>query len=138
MGYKDLFNNNVLVQSIDPDTYATTIEGESADRKFSDSLLAIISVGDWTDGTHTFTLEESDDDITFTAVSAAQTQGEPVVVDGATDDNQAYKLGYMGIMRYVRVTSTVTGGPGTGAVYGAVIEKSHLRYAGAHQLNPEV
>jgi hypothetical protein len=138
MGYKDLFNNNILVQSIDPALYATTTEGASADRQLSDSLLAIISVGAWTDGTHTFTLEESDDDTTFTAVSAAQTQGEPVVVDGATDDNQAYKLGYMGIKRYVRVTATVTGGPGTGAIYGAVLEKSHLRFAGAHQLNPEV
>lgn len=136
MGYKDLFNNNVLVQSIAPALYATTTEGASADRQFSDSLLAIINVGAWTDGTHTFTLEESDDDTTFTAVSAAQTQGEPVVVDGATDDNQVYKLGYLGIKRYVRVTATVTGGPGTGAIYGAVIEKSHLRYAGAHQLTP--
>lgn len=137
MGYKDLFNNNIVTSSIDPDTYDATVNGASVDRKLSDSLLAIIVVGDWTDGTHTFSLEESDDDSTFTAVAAAQVQGtNPVVVDGAADDNQTYTMGYLGIKRYVRVISTVTGSPSTGAVYGATIEKSHLRFAGAHQLNP--
>lgn len=133
MSVKDMFNNVILVQSIPPAQYNTAQEGASADRKLSESLFAIINVGLWTDGVHTFTLEESDDDVTFTEVSASQQQGADVVVDAGTEDNTVYKLGYLGNKRYVRVNHTISGET-TGMVFGAVLVKDHLRYAGSNQL----
>ena len=77
-----------------------------------------------TDGTHTFAVEESADNTTYTAVAAADLQGTEPVVDDATDDDQIYELGYLGSKRYIRVAVTVSGAT-TGAVYGASITTGH-------------
>lgn len=137
MSYKDIFNNVSMFQSLAPAARTNgTVDGAATDRQFSDSLMAIIDFGLWTDGVHTIKLQHSDDNVTFEDVPAAELQGtSPVVVDANTEDNMIYKIGYLGIKRYVRATTTVSGAT-TGAIYGVVLEKSHLRFAGAHQLTP--
>ena len=80
--------------------------------------MVVIDVGLWTDGTHTFEVQESDDDTSYTAVAAADLQGTEPVVDDATDDAQVYELGYLGSKRYLRAISTVASAT-TGALYGA-------------------
>lgn len=137
MSYKDIFNVVSIIQSLAPQAFTDgTVDGTATDRQLSDSLLAIINFGLWTDGVHTITLEHSDDNVSFDAVPSGEFQGtNPVVVDADTEDNTIYKIGYLGIKRYVRLSTTVTGAT-TGAVYGGVLEKSHLRFAGAHQLTP--
>ena len=74
--------------------------------------------------TGTFQVEESADNTAFTAVAAADLQGTEPVVDDATDDDQIYKLGYLGSKQYLRVAVTVSGAT-TGAVYGAMIIAGH-------------
>ena len=71
-----------------------------------------------------FTVEESDDNTTYTAVAAADLQGTEPVVDGATDDDQLYELGYLCSKRYLRVAVTISGAT-TGAVYSASIITGH-------------
>lgn len=137
MSYKDIYNVVSLVQSLAPAARTNgTVDGTATDRQFSDSLLAIIDAGLWTDGVHTITLQDSDDNVTFGAVASGSYQGtNPVVIDANTEDNMIYKIGYLGTKRYVRLSTTVSGAT-TGAVYGGVLEKSHLRFAGAHELTP--
>ena len=87
------------------------------------SVGVIIDAGAWTDGTHTFTVQESDDNSTWAAVADADLyyDSEPVI-DGAADDDQKYKIGYKGNKRYMRVITVVSGAT-TGAIYGALIVK---------------
>lgn len=83
----------------------------------------IIDAGAWTDGTHTFTVQESDDNSAWSAVADTDLYGdsEPVI-DGTADDDQKYRIGYKGNKRYLRVI-TVVSGTTTGAIYGALIVK---------------
>lgn len=117
------------VQSLAPAARTASANGSSADLANYDSATVLIDVGAFTDGSHTFEVQESDDDSTFTAVAAADLIGdsEPVV-DGAADDDQIYKIGYVGSKRYLRVATTVSGTT-TGAVYGAQILRGNPRKA---------
>lgn len=127
MTTRDLENALSAVHSIDPKAHTADVNGDSADLLGYDSAAAVINVGTWTDGTHTFEVQESDDDSTFTAVADADLSESEPVVDGADDDQTTYMIGYTGEKRYIRVVATVTGAT-TGAEYGAVILRGH-----AHQ-----
>jgi hypothetical protein len=83
------------------------------------SAMFIVYTGTITDGTHTFTCQESDDNSTFTAVAAAELQGTSPVVT-ATDDDQVYAIGYMGSKRYLRL-SVVSSGTTTGGIFGGLV-----------------
>lgn len=82
--------------------------------------MFVVDAGAWTDGTHTFVFQESDDNSTFTAIADADLDGTEPVVNGATVDDQQYYIGYKGMKKYLRVTLTVAGAT-TGAIAGAYI-----------------
>lgn len=125
MASRDLYNVISAVKSLVPAARTATASGSSADLKGYHSAYAIIEAGAWTDGTHTFSLQESDDDSTFTDVADADLQGtEPVVSSGA-GASQIYELGYLGSKRYLRVRQAVTGSPATGMVSAASIVRGH-------------
>jgi hypothetical protein len=121
----DLYNEINAVQSLKPAARTSTANGTSADLQGYESVLIEINAGSWTDGTHVFEVQESDDDSAFTAVDSSELQGDEPTVDGAADDDQIYKLGYQGDARYLRVIVTVSGGPGTGLVAAATIFRGH-------------
>lgn len=78
MSLKDLANTHVVGQSIKPDSRSADNNGVGVDfRSCGPQVTAILSVGDLagTSPTIDVTLEESDDNVTFTAISgAAMTQ----------------------------------------------------------------
>lgn len=119
----------VPVKSLDVGAKTASADGASADLKGFHSVAVVVDSDAWTDGTHTISLEESDDNSTFTAVASDDIIGSAPVIDGATDDDQAYKFGYSGGKRYIRVITTVSGAT-TGAIYGALIVKGHERAGG--------
>lgn len=126
MAKKDLYNNVGASISLAPAARTASADGTGVDLQGFDSAAVLIEAGAWTDGSHTFELQESDDNSTFTAVVDADLQGTEPVVDGATDDDQIYKLGYTGSKRYIRVSTTVSGTT-TGALYGVTVVKGHAR-----------
>lgn len=114
-------------ETIAPALYDATVEGDSVDLAGFSSAAVLIHVGAWTDGTHTFEVQHSDDDDVFTAVPDTQLDGtEPVVDDGDTDGTLV-EIGYNGSKRYLRVVNTVTDNPSDGLVAGAVIVRGHPR-----------
>lgn len=121
---RDLYNNTSTVQSLKPAARTASANGTGVDLLGYGSALVIIDAGAWTDGSHTFEVQESADNSTFTAVAAADLQGAEPVVDGAPDDDQVYEIGYFGLKRYIRVATTVTGTT-TGAVYAASVVRGH-------------
>jgi len=116
----------------------TTQTSPSVDLANFNGAMIYILADQWTDGTITPVIQESDasgsgfatvanaDLVAWTATST--TDFTPVRVGGAqpaaissaaTAINQ--RVGYIGGKRYIRVVSTVTGSPGTGMGYDVVI-----------------
>jgi hypothetical protein len=123
---KDLYNQQSPAQSLAPAARTASANGVGADLQGFEGALVVIDAGAWTDGSHTFEVQESDDNSTFTAVADDDLQGTEPVVDAAAEGGQVYKLGYLGTKRYVRVAATVSGTT-TGAVYGAAVVRGFPR-----------
>lgn len=121
---RDLYNDVGYTQSLAPAARNATANGTGVDVNGFSGAVFVISVGTWTDGTHTFDMQESDDNSTFTSVAAGQLQGTEPVVSSAGTASKVYKVGYLGSKRYLRVAVTVAGAT-TGAVYGAAIMTGH-------------
>lgn len=101
-----------------------TVNGASADLKGYHSAIAFVDSDAWTDGSHIVKLQESSDNSTFSDVAAGQ-----VTIDGAADDDQAYKIPYNGFERYIRL-AIVTSSSSTGAIVGASIVRGHKALKG--------
>jgi hypothetical protein len=127
MATKDMYNNASPAQTLAPAARTLSANGVSVDLKGFESVLVLIATGAWTDGSHTFEVQESDDNATFTPVADADLQGTEPVIDAGADGNQVYKVGYIGSKRYVRVVTTVSGTT-TGAVYGVEVVRGHARH----------
>lgn len=125
MSTRDLYHNMLAKQSLRPEARTASENGTGVDTAGYESATALIDVGAWTDGVHTFQVEESDDDATYTAVADADLRGSEPVVDAADDDDQIYEIGYFGDKPYLRVAVIVSGSPTTGAVYSAEIVLGH-------------
>lgn len=121
---RDLKNNVAEVQSLPPAARTADADGTAADLLGYGSAVAMVEYGAWTDGTHTPALEESIDNVTFTAVAAADLLGIFTACSGAGTDNAVQRVGYIGNSRYIRIALTVAGAT-TGALSSAVIVRGH-------------
>lgn len=121
----DIKSNVDVDQSILKAAKTASENGASFEIADYHAVSVLIDAGAWTDGIHTFTVQESDDNSTWAAVADTDLYGdsEPVI-DGAADDDQKYRIGYKGNKRYMRVI-TVVSGTTTGAIYGALILKGY-------------
>src|SRR5205807_10250855 len=135
MAIHDLYNRIGVVPDLNPAARTASVNSGGIDRTAFeggiDALVGVLAVGAWTDGTHTFKLQDSPDNSVWTDVAAALLQGSFTAIAGAGQQNLPQKVGYTGIQRYVRVVDTVTGSPATGAAYG-----STWIVGGAHVLPP--
>ncbi|WP_409469066.1 hypothetical protein [Streptomyces sp. HC307] len=106
-----------------------TVNGTGVDlhenKDASRSAMLIVHSGTITDGSHAVTLQESDDNSTFTNVAAADLQGSNPTVT-STDDDKIYEVGYVGSKRYLRASVT-TSGATTGGTLGAAIVRGFVR-----------
>lgn len=85
------------------------------------SVMAVMFTGAWTDGTFTFEVQDSPDNVTYTAVADVYLDGtEPAL---AAADTIAV-VGYKGTKKYLRVSVTSTATT-DGAVVGAFIVASN-------------
>lgn len=116
-----LYNNVEVRKAFSPisRTANTTIDGDVIDRADTNAGVTFaIVAGTVTDGTWTFSIRESDDNVTYTDASLTSSeQGGSVLI--STDDDKVEEIGYKGNKRYVRLRC-VSSGATTGAVWGAV------------------
>ena len=126
------FKNNVLIaHSIAPAVRTNgTVNGTGVDLLGYEGAAMIFHAGAWTDGSHTPSLQESDDNSSFSAVAAADLHGSFTAVTGSGQQNATQIVGYKGSKRYVRA-SLLTSGATTGALSGACIVKAFPRNAPA-------
>ncbi|MFJ4687061.1 hypothetical protein [Streptomyces sp. NPDC088789] len=123
---RDLYAHLAPVTTLAPAARTASATGTGVDLANYDGAVAIVHAGAWTDGTHTFDVQDSDDNTTFTSVAGDFLSGTEPVVSNSGTAGTVYRIGYHGIRRYVRVAVTVAGAT-TGAVYGAHIVRGYAR-----------
>lgn len=120
----DLYNNLTIEATVAPAAHTTNVTGAAVDLQGYHGAMIQAVVGTITDGTHSLTVQESDDGSTWSDVDAADLQDS--FDDLATDTNQ--KVGYLGTKRYLRVNAAVTGAT-SGGEYAVVVVKGMPRKA---------
>lgn len=118
----DMKQSNDIQNSLAPAARTASANGSGVDLSGFHSANIAFVVGTITDGTHTPSVQESDDNSTFTNVAAADLNGTLAAL--ASNTNQ--RVGYRGTKRYVRAVSTVSGAT-TGGVYAGVVERGDAR-----------
>jgi len=116
---RDLKSNVDAAASITPAVRNAAVNGSGVDLKGYASAAVIFQVGTVTDGTHTPSVQESDDNSTFTAVAAGDLDGTLVNLVA----NSVQRVGYHGRRRYLRAQVTSSGA--TGAAYAAMVLRGH-------------
>lgn len=120
---RDLRNNVDTALSLSPAARVNgTANGTAIDLRGYDSAFVHVAFGVWTDGTHTPSLEHSDDGTAFSAVGTANQDGTFSAVSGTAGAHTVQRVGYIGDKRFVRAVITVTG-----ATTGALSEVSVVR-----------
>lgn len=127
---QQMYETSIAKRSLSPAARTATANGVAVDKNIAGGAadaIVVIATGTITDGTHTISIEDSADGSTgWAAVPAAQLQGTVPVI-GAADDDKVFEVGVIDSKQFLRVTSTLSGAPVTGGVYGAVIVLGDLR-----------
>jgi hypothetical protein len=97
-------------------TNGTAVDSAGTGNFFRSSMLLVVG-GTVTDGTHTVTLQDSDDGTTFAAVPSDQVQGSLAAVTTGSVQRQAY----LGAKRYLRASVVVSGATTGGTVTAVVL-----------------
>ena len=125
---------SIVSAVVNDDTEGT---GTGVDLRGYETALAIVNVGisgDTLSGSlkSSFSLQESDDNVTFTDVAAADIEGssQPTLIDDATEDPALIVWGYKGSKRYIRVFDDTTGTHTNGTPLGAVVVRGRPRHIG--------
>lgn len=140
MAKRDLYSllgqsGDGAVKSIKAQAIAATTNGTAVDMApsstlpGSESLVCIADAGTCTDGKYLVSLEESDDNSTFTAVAAADLQGSFTQINAAADETIEV-VGYIGDKRYVRAKITEDSAGVTGVIISVVLLRGHPRHLG--------
>ncbi|MFE9923275.1 hypothetical protein ACFYQA_17320 [Streptomyces sp. NPDC005774] len=123
------YDNALVRRTLAPAARTAAANGTTVDRaaggaRYQDAVV-VIDTGVVTDGTHTFTVQESADGSSWAAAADADLQGAEPAVTSSTDD-VVYEIGYTGAARYLRVAVAVSGAT-TGGVYSAAVVLSNAR-----------
>lgn len=126
---RDLKSNISPAVSVAPAANRTaTVNGTGVDLKGYDSAVAVVHFGAVTDGGWTPSIDDSDDNVTFGAVAAANLVGAFTEAVAASDDTVQY-VGYIGTKRYIRVTVTESTASTTGALFSAAVIRGNPHIA---------
>lgn len=124
MAIRDLENALSVAASLNPAARTASANGTGVDVQGYGSVMLLVHFGAYTDGTHTPSLEHSNDGTTYAACDSNSLNGTLVAVNGAGGANTVQKVGYTGGRRYVRAVLTVTGAT-VGALSSATIVRGH-------------
>ena len=106
---RDIKNNLDGVSSIDPASITVTTNGSGVDLRDFDGAMVVFQAGaaDTGSGNETYTpsMEESDDNSSFSAVAVSDLEGALVNMTA----NSVQRVGYKGAKRYVRAVLTLGG-----------------------------
>ena len=132
MAIRDLLRTQLVSQSLAPAVRVNgTATGTTVDLRGYDAAVITVSFGAYTDGTHTPTVLQSVDGVTFTACTYGTDLDGPsnlTAVNSVAGANTIQQIGYIGSQRYIAVVITTTGAT-TGAISAANIIAGYPRNA---------
>lgn len=113
-------------QSLAPAARVATANGVGVDLRDFDSAMVAIDAGVAAGTTPSFTFEvqESDDNVTYTAVADTDLDGTEPAITGANDE-QIHLIGYKGVKRYIRVAITAVTGTSPSLPCSATVVRGH-------------
>jgi len=133
MANKDLANNLLMTQVLDPATLTATANTTGLDLKSASGAMINVLIGESGDTLSAsvkwdLILQHSDDNSAWSAVTSntdvsfadVDSSGIYATIDAAAEDDASYPIGYNGAKRYVRVAVTKTGTHTNGTPIGAV------------------
>lgn len=136
---KDVAHNVAVYPIINAAAKTATTTSSSVDLTTMDegeAIAVLLTVGAWTDGTHTPKIQDSPDNSVWSdytpAIGVSNTgtattsNGGFVAISGTGQQNQTQLVNYTGGQRYIRVVVTVSGAT-TGAIYGAYVVQGAIR-----------
>lgn len=127
---RDALANVSPAATILPQAIAANVSGTGVEVRGFEEVEIQAIVGVCTDGDYTLDIEESSDNSNWSNVAAADLDGSGPTIAAANDD-QIFRIGYMGSARYIRV-NVVEGTNGTtGVVMSVVIERRRPHHAPA-------
>lgn len=141
MATQETYSRTDFVDSLSHSQRTGTATGSEVDLVGFESAQVLFDVSAFTDGTHTFDIQEAPDDGTgssgsFSTVSdsdllfdtdTAQINNNGQLVIDASGDTGEYQIGYIGDKRFIKVVTSSVTGTTTGATYGANVLKGHAR-----------
>lgn len=128
MARRDINKDVAVAETLSPNIVTSTTAGDTVDLLGFRQAMFVAHIGTITDGTYAFDPEESDDDSTWTNISAGNLSGAFVDADSSADDT-IQEVGYLGSKRYIRCNVTVTGSPSDGGPIGITVIKGAPRQA---------
>ncbi len=108
-----------FLHSLDPAARIASGNGSSVDTANLMAAAFVYQAGVWTDGTHTPTPQESDDNTTWNDVAAADLDGSFTAITSAATDQNTQSVNYLGTKRYLRCRMVVSGAT-IGAITGGL------------------
>jgi len=139
---RDLANSVAAIQSIAPVTGTSDTNGTGVDLQGFESAVVVVNTGIEGDTLSSsvkidFKLEDSSDNSTFSAVTAAtsvtdgtvDSSGIFLTLDANTETPQITTIGYVGGERYIRVVADFTGTHSNGTPMAASVVKGHPHHS---------
>jgi hypothetical protein len=130
MAVRDLLRNLFVTPSLAPAVRVNgTATGSTVDLRGFDGAMITVSFGAYTDGTHTPSILQSVDGVTFipcvygTDLDAANNLA---AVSSSAGANTVQQIGYIGSLRYLAVVMTTTGAT-SGALSSASVISGYPR-----------
>jgi hypothetical protein len=107
---RDIKSNIKVVPSLAPASLTAAANGAGVDLRGFDSACVEFNGGaiGGTTPSYTFSVQESDDNTTFTAVAEADLQGAAPII--TTTNAGVTVVGYIGAKRYIRAAATTVTG----------------------------
>lgn len=128
---RDIYNNITVEQAQKPATATNNVTSAAIDLQGYDSLAVLFDIGQSGDTLSTsvywtLKLQESDDNSSYTDVSASDLHNSAatIVVDDPAEDETVLKFGYKGGKRYVKGLAVKSGTHTNGTPIGIIAVKS--------------
>ena len=122
---RDMSHNIGPVLSLSPAARTASANGTAVDLLGFGEAAVLVTIGTWTDGTHTPKLQESDNGTSgWTDVAAGDLIGSFSVVNSAGGGNAVQRVSYIGNKRYIRAVLTVASAT-NGAVAGVLVVRGN-------------
>ncbi len=113
MAIRDLLRTQFVTQSLPPATRVNgTATGSTVDLRGYDAAVITVAFGAYTDGTHTPSVQQSADGVTWVPCvygTDLDATANLSAVSSSAGANTVQQIGYIGSLRYLQVIMTTTG-----------------------------